>query len=85
MKVENDDLIKLRDLLSKYKMYHDKLFDIEKNIEIIDSTRKELLNQIDSIKDAINQTGLEEASFKDYMKEKYGSFDLISILNEQFI
>ena len=83
MKVENDDLQKLRDLLAKYKMYNDKLFNIEKNIEIIDFTRQDLLNQLDSIKEAIALTTIEEATFKEYMTSKYGHFDIFSILNKQ--
>jgi len=82
MKVENDDLQKLRDLLTKYKLYHYELFDIEKNIEIIDKNRQDLLNQLDSIKNAITLTTVEEAKFKEIMMSKYGDFDIFSILNE---
>lgn len=82
MKVENDDLQKLRDLLTKYKLYHYELFDIEKNIEIIDKNRQELLNQLDSIKNAIALTTVEEAKFKESMMSKYGDFDIFSIISE---
>jgi hypothetical protein len=81
MKIENNDLEKLRDLLQIYKKYHDKLYDIENSIQKIDETRENLIFELNSIKSAIELTTIEEANFKNYMIEKYGSFDIYSILN----
>lgn len=80
MKVENDDLQKLRDILNKYKTYHDSLFEIETKIEEIDESRKNLLKGVDYIKECIEKTTVEESEFKEFMISKYGQFDIFSIL-----
>ena len=81
MKVENEDLVQLRTLLQKYSVYHLKLNDIENEIAAVDKKRESLLLEVSSIKDAIEQTGIEENLFKDYMINKYGTFDICAILN----
>lgn len=81
MKVENEDLVQLRTLLQKYSVYHSKLNTIENEIDAVDKKRESLLLEVSSIKDAIEQTGIEENVFKDYMISKYGNFDIYAILN----
>lgn len=81
MKVENEDLIQLRTLLQKYSVYHSKLNAIENEIDTVDKKRESLLLEVSSIKDAIEQTGIEENTFKEYMINKYGTFDIYAIIN----
>jgi len=80
MKIENDDLLKLKLFVSTYSDYFKRMSEIETRIIAIDKEREELLIKVNVLKVDIGIAIKKENEFKEELTNKYGELDLASIL-----